>query len=126
MRAQISFCGHGAGNVSKRVGSVNLQQRNRRRLRRFSTAFFSSPTREGFTLVELLVVIAIIGILASMILSGLAKAKERTRETQCINNLRQIGIASRMYRLDNRDLLSWLSGGCDPLPGCLWENHGPA
>jgi prepilin-type N-terminal cleavage/methylation domain-containing protein len=82
--------------------------------------------RTGFTLVEMLVVIAIIGILASMVLSGIARAKERARETQCINNLRQLGTASRMYRAENRDLLSSLSGGCDPLPGCLLINHGPA
>jgi prepilin-type N-terminal cleavage/methylation domain-containing protein len=126
MRAQTSICGHGAGNFSKRTESVNFKHWAHCRLRRFSTAYFLSPTREGFTLVEMLVVITIIGILASMVLAAVAKAKERSRETQCINNLRQIGTASRMYREENRDLLSWLSGGCDPLPGCLWTNHGPA
>lgn len=85
-----------------------------------------SDALPGFTLVEMLVVIAIVGILASMVLSSLARAKERGVETQCINNLRQIGTASRIYRMDNGDRYSVLSGGKDPLPGCLMTNHGPA
>jgi prepilin-type N-terminal cleavage/methylation domain-containing protein len=78
----------------------------------------------GFTLIELLVVMAIISILASMLLPTLSRGKERARETQCLNNLRQIGLASQLYWDDYGMVFSFVSGGCDPLPGCLATNHG--
>jgi len=59
----------------------------------------------GFTLIELLMVSAVIGVLAAMLLPALARAREEGRSTQCAGNLRQWGVAYRMYADDNDDFL---------------------
>ena len=62
----------------------------------------------SFTLIELLVVIAIIAILAAMLLPALQKARERGRQSTCVNNMNTLGKANAFYLDDNRGIVPYL------------------
>ena len=73
----------------------------------------SHAKRAGFTLIELLVVIAIIAILAALLLPALSAAKARAQNILCVSNLKQLGLANRLYCNDFEDHMAypnWDSG----------------
>lgn len=59
--------------------------------------------RSGFTLIELLVVIAIIAILAAILFPVFAQARNKAKESACINNLKQLGLGFMLYSSDHKD-----------------------
>jgi prepilin-type N-terminal cleavage/methylation domain-containing protein len=83
--------------------------------------------RKAFTLIELLVVIAIIAILAAILFPVFAQARESARMTSCLSNMKQIGLALRMYTTDYDETFpniyqGWGAPAAGSNEGWMWKN----
>ncbi|NQZ58152.1 MAG: type II secretion system protein [Lentisphaeraceae bacterium] len=80
--------------------------------------------KRSFTLIELLVVVAIIGILASLLMPSLSKARRTAQQMVCLNNVKSLGTATHLFMIDGKKTKS---GWKNVLPGCFpnqaWEQN---
>jgi prepilin-type N-terminal cleavage/methylation domain-containing protein len=70
-----------------------------------SSEAFASRRQAAFTLIEVLVVVAIIALLLSILLPSLSRAKELSKTTICLTHLKEFGLATTMYMMDNKETL---------------------
>src|SRR5258708_6765205 len=76
--------------------------------------------RRAFTLIELLTVIAIIAVLAGLLLPVFASERGKAREITCVSNLRQIGLAIKMYDQDYDEVYPWAIDPTDKYTPGIW------
>ncbi|MBI4023540.1 MAG: type II secretion system protein [Verrucomicrobia bacterium] len=93
-------------------------------LRPTRAAFRRTWKRCGFTLVELLVVIAIIAVLMALLMPALKNARNSAKQISCMNNMKQIHLAIRMYADDNGGLIPLAAGANIRFNGWSWNNPG--
>jgi len=82
-----------------------FRQRPQEALGRLAGKSTRRDHHQAFMLIELLVVMAIIGVLASLLLPAMGRAKDQGRNAVCVNQLRQLGVATRVYSEDNNNRL---------------------